>query len=78
VAGVVLDTSRSATEYPRGWEIYVCDDPANPGKPVATGTGETPITEAHFAAVEGRYVRVVQTGAADACWSVHELHVLTE
>ena len=78
VTGVVLDTSRSATEYPRVWEVYVCDDPANPGKLVAAGTSETPIAEARFAAVEGRYVRVVQTGTADYCWSVHELHVLTE
>jgi HEAT repeat protein len=78
VTGIVLDTSRSATEYPRAWEIYVCDDPANPGKPVAAGTSETPITEARFAAVEGRYVKIVQTGTADYCWTVHELHVLTE
>jgi HEAT repeat protein len=77
VSGVVLDTSRTASEYPRAWEIYVCDAPANPGKPVATGTSETPIAEAHFDAVEGRYVKVVQTATADCCWSVHELHILT-
>ena len=78
VTGVVLDTSRSATEFPRAWEIYVFDDPANPGKPVATGTSEKPIAEAHFNAVEGRYVKVMQTGTADFCWSVHELHVLSD
>ncbi len=78
VTGVVLDTARTAAEYPRAWEIYVCDDPANPGKPVATGTSETPIAEAHFDATEGRVVKVVQTGTADCCWSVHELHILTD
>jgi len=78
VSGVVLDTGRTATEYPRAWEVYVCDDPANPGKAAASGTGETPITEAHFDAAEGRYVKVVLTGAADCRWSVHEIHILTE
>ncbi len=78
VTGVVLDTSRSATEFPRAWEIYVCDDPANPGKPVAAGTSEKPVTEAHFAPVDGRYVKFVQTGTADVCWSVHELHILSD
>ncbi len=78
VTGVVLDTTLNATEYPRAWEIYVCDDPANPGTAVASGTSEKPITEAHFAAVEGRYVKVVQTGTADFCWSVDELHILTD
>jgi HEAT repeat protein len=77
VAGVVLDTTRSKDDYPRGYEVYVFDDPENMGKPVAAGTDAKPVFKIEWPAVTGRYLRIVQTGTADQYyWSIHELQVV--
>lgn len=80
VTGVTLDMSTSVKDFPRGYEVYVCADPAAPGQPVATGAGADPILEIKFAPVAGRYVKIVQTGQGDGqwWWSIDELRVLVQ
>lgn len=78
VAGVTLDTTPSPGDYPRGYEVYVSNDPNNWGEPVATGAGAEgqPVTVITFAPKSGRYVRIVQTGTVDGLWwSIHEVTV---
>jgi len=65
-----------AYDRPAGYSIYVSDDKANWGKPVATGTGERwGITTARFATKAGRYIKVEQTGTKNQVWSIFELDV---
>jgi len=79
VGGVVLNATPSPGDYPRGYEVYVFSDPENMGTPVATGAGEAPLTEITFPPVEGRYVRIVQTGADDGLWwSIHEMRLIAK
>lgn len=80
ISGVVLDTSRSLRDYPRGYEVYAFTDEANPGAPVAKGEGQGPVLEITFAPVTARYLKIVQTGAADGdwWWSIDELRVLVK
>ncbi|MCP4644582.1 MAG: hypothetical protein GY851_29325 [bacterium] len=73
---IVLDTSGSAHDYPRGYDVYVSNNPDNLGDPVATGEGKTPVMEIKLGANSGRYLRIVQTGKADGnYWSIHEMTI---
>ncbi len=79
VAGIRLDCSPSRNDFPRGYQVFVFSDPENPGAPVATGAGDKPVTEITFAPKTGRFVKIVQTGAAPgAFWSIHELRVISK
>lgn len=80
VTGVVLDTSRSLRDYPRAYEVYAFTDETNPGAPVAKGEGQGPVLQITFAPVTARYLKIVQTGAADGdwWWSIDELRVLVK
>ena len=76
--GIVLDTTGSPSDYPRGYEVYVYDDPAAMGKPVASGTGSQAVMRIEFPETTGRYVLIVQTGRADHnYWSIHELGLVS-
>lgn len=78
VAKIVLDATPSAGDYPRGYEIFVSDNPGTWGEPVAKGTGNKPVLEIAFTPKAGRYIRVVQTGSHEAnFWSIHELKIET-
>jgi hypothetical protein len=80
VKRIVLDSSPSPNDYPRGYEVYIGDDPAKLGAPVLKGDGSVPVTEFKIEPPRtGRYVKIVQTGRADAWfWSVHELTIDAE
>lgn len=79
VTKITLDSAGSAGDYPRGYEVFVSNNPDEPGKAVATGTGSTPVVEIAVEPVKGRYVRIVQTGETDGMfWSIHELRVEAE
>lgn len=72
---LVLDSTNSPNDYPRGYAVYVSDNGSNWGSPVATGAGSGPVTTITLsAAVTKRYVRIVQTGSDPYWWwSIHEL-----
>lgn len=79
VGGVVLDASRSSGDEPRGYEVYVFNDPADMGAPVATGAGTEDVLEISFPPKTGRYLRIVQTGeSGDHWWSIHEMRVIAK
>ncbi len=78
VRKLVLDTTASPGDYPRGYEVYVSNNPKQWGKPVATGKGTTKVVEITFKPTRGRYLRIVQTGSHEGLyWSIHELKVET-
>ncbi len=69
-------------DYPRGYEVYVSDNPSSFGSPIATGSGDDPVngntrtTVISFPAQTARYVRIVQTGSDDKrWWSIYELNL---
>ena len=79
VLKLVLDTSGSPGDYPRGYEVYVSDQTNNWGDPVAKGEGKGPVTDITCKPKTGRYVRIVQTGTSDgAFWSIHEMRIETK
>lgn len=77
IRGIVLDTTRSAEDFPRGYQVHAYTDPENLGTAIATGQGEGPVTEITFEPVRARYIRIVQTGESESrWWSIDELRVL--
>lgn len=77
VAHIVLDSSGSGSDYPRGWEVYVGDTSSAMDKPVAKGAGKSAVVDIRLPQpVTGRFVKIVQTGAVEGLyWSIHELKV---
>jgi uncharacterized protein len=71
---LALDESQPF-DYPRGYEVYASDDPANLGEPIASGVGQQ-LTTIDVPATTARYLRIVQTGSdAFRWWSIYELNV---
>ncbi len=76
ISAVELDTTRSSGDYPRGYEVYVSDDADNMGKAVSVGEGDGPVTRIEFPKpLDGRFIKIVQTGKDGLFWSIHELRV---
>jgi uncharacterized protein len=71
---LALDESQPF-DYPRGYEVYASNDPANLGAPIASGVGQT-LTTIDIPATTARYVRIVQTGNdVFRWWSIYEMNV---
>jgi len=75
VSGVRMDSAVKTQDYPRAYEVYVSNNPAEMGKPVATGKGDQPLVEVRFPPARGRYVKIALTGSAGNNWSLYELEV---
>jgi uncharacterized protein len=76
VYAITLDSTRSAGDYPRGYDVFISADYEDMGVPVATGKGAGPVTRIEFEKpVKGRHIKIVQTGEHDLFWSIHELTV---
>jgi hypothetical protein len=76
VSKVLLDTTLSADDYPRGYKVELSADGSQWSEPVATGKGSGPRTEIVFGAARAKFVRITQTGSAQGSyWSVHELQI---
>jgi len=77
LAGLRLDSTRSAEDYPRGYKVQLSLDGASWNPPAAEGAGAGAITEIAFEPATAKFVRITQTGAIDGkFWSIHELQVL--
>jgi hypothetical protein len=72
---VVMDSTASANDYARGYQVFVSNDGATWGSAVATGAGTGAVITVNFPAQSARYLRVVQTGSATSWWSIHEFNV---
>ena len=74
---ITLDQTGRANEFPEGYEVYVTDDLAAPGKALAAGTGQRNRTVINLpAGTQGRYV-IIKNGAArkDGPWTICEIFV---
>ncbi|MBI3881818.1 MAG: discoidin domain-containing protein [Verrucomicrobia bacterium] len=77
LAGLLLDSSGSGNDYPRGYTVELSGDGQTWNPPVATGKGTNAVTEIQFAPAKAKFIRITQTGSAKGnYWSVHELDVL--
>ena len=74
---IVLDTTPSANDYPRGYVVNVSNDGINWGSQVAAGSGNASVTTIELNGTKtARYIRITQTGSAPGnYWSIHELYV---
>jgi hypothetical protein len=61
--------------YPRDYQVQVSMDGATWGQPVARGKGTGTLTDIAFAPVRARFVRITQSGAADAPWTIQRLRL---
>jgi hypothetical protein len=75
VTGLKMDSGSYTSDFARGYQIFVSNDGVSWGTAVASGTGTSSPIAASFAAVTGRYLRIVQTGSASNWWSIVELQV---
>ncbi len=80
ITGLILDTSGSAGDYPRGYEVYVAKGSIGQGTLVAKGHGDSPITKIKFdKPVKGAILKIIQTGRTEGLnWSIHELTILAK
>lgn len=73
---IVLDSSRSAHDYPRGYEIRVSDDGKSWSDPILDGDGRNAVTDLGFASIETSHIEIKQTGTiGNKYWSIHELEI---
>ena len=73
---IVLDSTSSGNDYPRGYEVHVSDDGKNWGQPVAKGVGSGPVTTIQIpAGTKSHFVKITQTGQDGFYWSIHELTI---
>ena len=73
---IVLDTTGSARDYPRGYEVAISKDGKVWSNPIAKGKGVSAITNIDFNRISTRYFRIMQTGSVKGLhWSVHEMSV---
>jgi hypothetical protein len=75
-AQVIMDSTASAADYARGYQVFASNDGATWGTAIATGTGTGPVITVSFAARTNRYIRIVQTGTSTSWWSINEIDVL--
>jgi len=75
LAGLQLDATKSANDYPRGYKVEVSGD-GQAWKQVATGKGAGAITDIQFAPMKAKFVKITQTGSVGGLyWSIHELQI---
>ena len=73
---IVLDTTGSARDYPRGYEVAISKDGKVWSNQIAKGKGVRAITNIDFNRISTRYFRIMQTGSVKGLhWSVHEMSV---
>jgi chitodextrinase len=69
---LVIDSTNSAGDYARGYEIKVSEDGQTWSTAIAQGNGSV-VTDAQFPAQMARYIRVILTKSNGSWWSVHNL-----
>ena len=76
ISQVVMDSNGSA-DYARAYSVYVTDDIANLGAPVAQGTAATTPITVSCTPKSGRFIRVVLgtvPAGVTSWWSIHEFN----
>jgi HEAT repeat protein len=77
VVRVTLDQTGRAAEFPEHYEVYVTDDPKQPGNALCSGAGQRNKTVIDLpAGTRGRYLIVKNTAERkEAPWAICELYV---
>lgn len=70
-----IDLDANSGDYPRAFEVRLSQDGQTWSEPVAQGTGKDAYVSIPLGRHDARFIRVVQTGSADAWWSVAEAKV---
>ncbi len=71
---ISLDSAGSATDYARGYQVFVSHDGVNFGSAIASGTGSSALVTVQFPPQSARYIKVVQTGSSSSWWSIAEFN----
>lgn len=72
---VTFDATGSGSDFPQSYKVYVTNDPATPGTPVAQGAGQA-ITTVTFDAVKtAQYIRIESGAGTGSYFSIHEANV---
>jgi putative membrane-bound dehydrogenase-like protein len=61
--------------FPRDYQVQVSSDGTSWGQPVAHGKGTGTLTDIVFAPVRAKFVRITQSGTADAPWTIQRLRL---
>ena len=61
--------------FPREYQVQVSMDGTTWGQPVARGKGTGTLTDVAFPAVRAKFVRITQSGTADAPWTIQRLRL---
>jgi hypothetical protein len=61
--------------FPRGYSVQVSADGTNWGKPIVEGKGDSARTVIALPATRAKFVRITETAAADAPWSIRNLRI---
>lgn len=72
---IVLDSTASAGDFARQYEVSTSDDGTTWSEPIATGPGSN-VTRILLPRTTARHMRIVNKGSAGSWWSIHELSVL--
>jgi hypothetical protein len=76
VRSILLDSTQSAGDFPRGFAVSTSDNGTDWSEPVLTGEGTTAVTELALpAGTKTRHIKIEQTGEFSLFWSIHELSV---
>jgi len=76
---ILLDASSSPGDYPVGYQVFLSTDGINWGNAVAIGTGSKTYTIITLPSLQGRYIKIVQTGTTTTTyWSIDEFRVWGE
>jgi HEAT repeat protein len=77
VTRITLDQTGRAAEFPERYEVFVTDDPKQPGKAVVSGAGQRNKTVIDLpSGTRGRYLIVKNTAERkEAPWAICELYV---
>jgi hypothetical protein len=74
---LTMDSTGSANDYARGYQVFVSNDGTTFGNAIASGTGTAAVITVTFPVQTARYLKVVETAAAAFWWSITELNVYT-
>jgi mono/diheme cytochrome c family protein len=76
IGGLMLDSSGSPLDYPRGYKVTVSEDGEIWSAPIV-GKGTSALTEIYLDMPVATHIRIEQTGkVATKYWSIHELDIL--
>ncbi|MBM81983.1 MAG: hypothetical protein CMJ78_15540 [Planctomycetaceae bacterium] len=76
IRSIILDTTKSSGDFPRGYSVFVSENGTDWGEPILQGKADTAVTELTLAeSTVARHIKVEQTGKFNLFWSIHELEV---